>query len=131
MVLSSKIKYEQSYSDKLFAPFNRVLVEDSTSIKLDPRLVADFPGSRNQSGKKSATLKIHTLIDILTEHFCYFDIKSFAKNEQSTAQDILTIANASDLVIRDLGYFTLAAFKKLQLPKILFFKSAKIRCASF
>lgn len=131
MVLSSKIKYEQPFSDQLFCRFKRVLVEDSTSIKLDPKLVADFPGSRNQTGKKSATLKIHAFIDILTERFCYFDINAFAKNDQSAAEDILTIANASDLVIRDLGYFTLSAFKKLQLAKIFFFKSVKIRCLSF
>ena len=112
----------------MFCHFNRVLVEDSTSIKLSPKLVADFPGSRNQTGKKSATLKIHAMIDILTEQFCYFDISEFAKNDQSAAQDILTIAKASDLVIRDLGYFTLAAFKKLQLAKIFFFKPAKILC---
>jgi hypothetical protein len=131
MVVSSKINYEQRFSDQLFSRFNRVLVEDSTSIKLAPKLVADFPGSRNQTGKKSATLKIHACIDILTEQFCYFDISAFAKNDQSAAEDILTIANASDLVIRDLGYFTLAAFKKLQLAKIFFFEPAKIRCPSF
>lgn len=131
MMLSSKIKYGQTYDHQLFSGFNRVLVEDSTSIKLDPMLSKDFPGGRNQTGKTSATLKIHAIIDILTERFFHFDICAFTKNDQRCAKDILSLAKASDLLIRDLGYFSLAVLKKLRLAKIFFFEPVANRCNYF
>ena len=124
IMFSAKIKDESKRQSHVFASFNRVLVSDSTSIKLDAKLAEDFPGSRNQSGKKSATLKIQATIDILTQQFCYFDISAFTKNDQRASKDILSIAQALDLVIRDLGYFSCAVFKQLEERKIFFFESA-------
>ena len=124
IMFSAKIKDESKRQSHVFASFNRVLVSDSTSIKLDAKLAEDFPGSRNQSGKKNATLKIQATIDILTQQFCYFDISAFTKNDQRASKDILSIAQALDLVIRDLGYFSCAVFKQLEERKIFFFESA-------
>jgi len=126
IMFSSKIKELPKNQSHVFASFNRVLVKDSTSIKLDPKLAKDFPGSKNHTGKKSATLKIQAIIDILTQQFCYFEISAFAKNDQSASKDILAIAQALDLVIRDLGYFSCAVFKQLDERKIFFFESAQI-----
>lgn len=130
MMFSCKIKAQPNHQSHIFASFKRVLVNDSTSIKLNPKLAKDFPGGRNQTGKKSATLKIQAIIDILTDQFCYFDISAFAKNDQSASKDILTIAQPSDLVIRDLGYFCCAVLKQLNERKIFFFESTQIRCVS-
>ena len=124
IMFSAKIKDESKRQSHVFASFNRVLVSDSTSIKLDAKLAEGFPGSRNQSGKKNATLKIQATIDILTQQFCYFDITAFTKNDQRASKDILSIAQALDLVIRDLGYFSCAVFKQLEERKIFFFESA-------
>jgi hypothetical protein len=124
IMFSSKIKDESNSQSHVFASFNRVLVNDSTSIKLDAKLAQDFPGSKNQSGNKNATLKIQATIDILTQQFCYFDISAFTKNDQRASKDILSIAQALDLVIRDLGYFSCAVFKQLEERKIFFFEPA-------
>ena len=124
IMFSTKINAQPKNQSHIFTSFNRVLVIDSTSIKLDPKLAKDFPGSKNHTGKKSATLKIQAMIDILTQQFCYFEISAFAKNDQRASKDILPVAKASDLVIRDLGYFSCAVFKKLDKRKIFFFKPA-------
>lgn len=124
IMFSSKIKDDPMRQSDVFDSFNRVLVSDSTSIKLDAKLAEDFPGSRNQSGKINATLKIQATIDILTQQFCNFDISAFTKNDQRASKDILSIAQPLDLVIRDLGYFSCAVFKQLEERKIFFFESA-------
>ena len=64
IMFSSKIKDESNNQSHIFASFNRVLVNDSTSIKLDAKVAKDFPGSKNQCGNKNATLKIQAIIDI-------------------------------------------------------------------
>ena len=124
IMFSAKIKDQPKRQSHVLASFNRVLVNDSTSIKLDAKLAEDFPGSKNQSGKKNATLKIQATLDILTQQFCYFDISAFTKNDQRASKDILSIAQALDLVIRDLGYFSCAVFKQLDQRKIFFFEPA-------
>jgi len=93
----------------LFAPFRRVLLHDSSVIALPSRFAKEFPGSANRH-KTFAQLKIQVVCDLLTarvEHLC---LSGFARNDQRAAPDILEILKAGDLVIRDLGYFVLAAF---------------------
>lgn len=124
IIQSSKIKSKPQYNKKLFVDFNRVLVQDSTSIKIDPKLANVFPGTQNKARKKNATLKIQAVIDILTEQFTFFDITPFTKNDQSASKTILDIAQPSDLIIRDLGYFSGPVFKEMDLKNIFFFESA-------
>lgn len=119
---NTRTKDEPCFKNQLFSSFNRVLVQDSTSIKLPAKLAQDFPGSRNQTGKKNATAKIQAVMDILSEQFCYFNITAFTKNDQSASKDIFQIAQPQDLIIRDLGYFACAIFKKLHLRNIFFFE---------
>ena len=51
--------------------------------------------------------------EALRERFSHFGIGSFRDNDQKAAKDILGIAKAGDLVIRDLGYFVLEVFAKM------------------
>ncbi len=120
---STRIGDEPCFENHLFSHFNRVLVQDSTSIKLDARLSRDFPGGRNQTRKKNATAKIQAVMDILAERFCYFNITPFTRNDQGASKDILQIAQPLDLIIRDLGYFACAVFRKLHLRNVFFFES--------
>lgn len=99
--------------------FRRVLLQDSTAIALPPELIADFPGPRNKFGQH-ACAKIQAVIDLLHERYCAFELSPYTKNDQAAAHDIFTIAGAGDLVIRDLGYFVLAALKQMQAKGIYF-----------
>lgn len=104
----------------VFASFGRVLIQDSTNLTLAPRLAYAFPGGRNQSDQTFASLKIQTIYDLLAEGFLHFQLDGFTRNDQRAAPDILRVARAGDLVLRDLGYFVLGCFQKMNQRGIFF-----------
>lgn len=103
-----------------FRHFPRVLIQDSTSIALPPSMASRFPGPKNQTKKTNATLKIQTVYDALTQAFLSFELTPFTRNDQAASPDILRIAQPSDLILRDLGYFTLAVLEQLHQRRIYY-----------
>ncbi|RPH75430.1 IS4 family transposase [bacterium] len=100
--------------------FNRILIEDSTSIKLNNKLSKAYPGNKNGNATDYAILKIQSTYDILKKRFIRLDITNFRKNDQGYSANIFQIAKAGDLIIRDLGYFVLGVFKRLSQEGIYF-----------
>lgn len=92
-------------------PVRRILAQDSVSIALHPCLRADFPGSGNQHGSARASLKIQVTLDLLNHQLEAFTLSGFNRNDQAAAPDILTALRPGDLVLRDLGYFTLESLE--------------------
>lgn len=109
MVLSTSLGWQQSLGRGVFAQFGRVLLQDSTCVSLPDCLARVFPGSRNHL-RAYAVLKIQTVYDLLAERFVKFKLTPFSCNDQAAAPDILDLLREHDLVIRDLGYFTLVTF---------------------
>ena len=103
-----------------FAAFKRVLIQDSTILKLPDKLVDEFPGSNNQTGKKKAGIRLQTVYDLLHERFVYFDPAPFCRNDQAAACDILDLACPGDLILRDLGYFTITALSQMVSSQVYF-----------
>lgn len=97
----------------VFGPFRRVLIEDSTVVPLAASLAKAYPGGANQSGKKNAAAKVHTVYDLLAGSFLRFGIFPFTRNDQAAAPDILSLARKGDLLLRDLGFFVLSVFRRM------------------
>lgn len=93
--------------------FPRVLIQDSTTLKLSPHLASVFPGSRNQCGAAHGQPRIQSLYDLRAQRFVSFRLSGFNRNDQAAAPDVLAVAQAGDLVLRDLGYFVLATFQQI------------------
>ena len=95
--------------------FRRILIQDSTLVRLPATLAQAFPGSKNWTKVDFALVKIQAVYDILTEQFCWYWFSPFTVNEQAIASTILDdFIQRGDLLIRDLGYFVLDAFSSLQ-----------------
>ncbi len=109
--ISTKIK--GTIAEKL-KQFKRILIEDSTCIKLNSKLEPEYPGNRNQKEKSHAILKIQTTYEVIKRRFIRFEITNFRKNDQGYSPEITQIAKPGDLIIRDLGYFVTEVFKTLQ-----------------
>ena len=95
---SSKITNEQVWQDK----FNRILVQDSTIIRLPSRLFAEFSGVKNAHATV-CNARIQGVYDLISRRFTQFSIDPYSKNDLSAAKDIKI--EPKDLVLRDRGYF--------------------------
>lgn len=119
-VFSKLLLQAQSYLMKdcpklieVFKDFNRVLIEDSTVIELSERLQSDYPGT-NRGGKGSKSqVKIDIIHDIVRGTLVDAKIYPGNKNDVSIANRILKYVECKDLIIRDLGYFTLDSLQAI------------------
>jgi hypothetical protein len=112
-LLARRAQPHRALRPAALASFRRVLVQDSTTIPLTPKLAAAFPGARNQRGAQCGLLKIQALYDLLAQRFVSFRLSSFRRNDQAAAPDVMAVVRPGDLVLRDLGYFVTASFQQI------------------
>jgi DDE family transposase len=97
------------------ASFNRVLIEDSTVAELHEKLSPHFKGSGGAGSK--AAVKINYIFDYLSEQAV--DIQFFPGNkpDQALADQVIPLLEKDDLLIRDLGYYSLERIKDIEKKK--------------
>jgi hypothetical protein len=110
--LLGKLVTPASFVPEALQSFGRVIIQDSTTLALYPKLAAAFPGPRNQSQKASASLKIQVFYDLLSLRCLRFGLTAFTTNDQKASPMILSLARRGDLIIRDLGYMVLDVLAK-------------------
>lgn len=93
--------------------FARVLIQDSTTIKLCSRLAAVFPGASNHHGSHRGILKIQAVYELVSQRFVHFALSGFTRNDQAAAYDILSLLKPGELVLRDLGYFVIGSLQQI------------------
>ena len=116
-VLSEQIGV--GYASNLFKMFNNVLLQDSTTLRLQQNLSKIFKGNHSR-GEQKAVARIQSIFNLKTLSFKYFSLGSFTENDQSASKIILPLIKKGDLVIRDMGYFAIAIFQKIIASKAHF-----------
>lgn len=101
----------------LFKAFRRVLVQDSTTLRLPHCLNHLFPGAVVR-GVKTAIARIQSVMDLKRMQFVHFSLGAYTENDQSASPSILAVARKGDLLIRDLGYFVLRVLQKLVKERV-------------
>lgn len=112
----------RSVTAGVFAAFNRVLLHDSTALKLPERFHASFKGCSNQNKRMQSTMKIQLVSDLLSGRILHLSLSGFTRNDQAASGDILAEARPGDLVLRDLGYFVSENFR-IMIERGIFFLS--------
>jgi len=105
--------------------FPRVILQDSTCQPVPERLAKAFPGSRNQRRLKRGLLKLQFITDLVGGAVLHWSLSGFTRNDQAASVDILTIARRGDLILRDLGFFSLKVFHHLDLLGAFFLSRCK------
>ena len=116
-------RVETKKTNKIFKTFNRIMIDDSTTVRLPDDLVHDFPGNVVRGEKKSQA-KIHALYNLTDNNFSFLHIHSFSNNDQSLSGNSLPYLEKGDLCIRDLGFLVLGVLEKL-VEKGVYFISRK------
>lgn len=99
-------------------PFERILIEDSTVIPMAKSNATQFPNNGNCKGA-TAGCKVNLLTDLLHGSVLASRLHQARQPDQALALDILDHCKARDLVIRDMGFFTLKALRGIEARKAL------------
>ena len=91
----------------LLASFSRVFLEDSTQCRLHEKLADTFKGSGGSAS--TSTVKIDVIYELRHHQLQELIVTDGKAADQGHAAAILPHLRAGDLVIRDLGYFSLDA----------------------
>jgi hypothetical protein len=105
-VMLSKCNPHQIQSIKRLGRFKRILLQDSTIIKLPLRLFEVFSGVNNAHGA-ACNARIQGIYDLLSGRFIHFSIDPYSKNDQAATMEIPV--QPGDLILRDRGYFRVQA----------------------
>jgi hypothetical protein len=101
---------------KVFAPlflpeFNRIRIKDATRFNVSDRLSNNYPGAGGSQGSSNATICIQFEYDAKSGKILSLDITSGRRNDQTDAKETVTRVDLGDLIIRDLGYYSLPTLK--------------------
>lgn len=99
--IARKINWNEIEQLRISGKYKRILVQDSTIIKLPRRLFEIFSGVSN-GHSKVCNARIQGIYDLLAEQFVSFSIDTYSKNDLEAAPE--TILMEGDLVLRDRGY---------------------------
>lgn len=106
-------KYQTKTVEKLIdvKQFSRILVQDSTVIRLPMRLFEKFSGVKN-AHSAVCNARIQGIYDLVSQRFISFTIDPYSKNDFSVTLDIPV--EPGDLILRDRGYFTVQSVEELK-----------------
>lgn len=114
---------ENAKKKGLFDVFNSIYIEDSTSCELNERVKSSFKGCGGSGSK--AGYKIHTIFNATSSNIDSLDVTPSNISDQSHANAIVSKLQQNDLVIRDLGYFSISCFEKIALNEAYFISRLK------
>lgn len=92
--------------------FKNVYICDSTLLDLPDKLEKVYPGIGSPNPK--ASIKLQVIFDVLQRRFKSIELWPTRGNDISYNPNIVKTLCAGDLVIYDLGYFSMATFKQIK-----------------
>lgn len=93
-----------------FRRFKRILIQDSTVIKLPSKLMGVFSGVKNAS-VQVCNVRIQSVFNVLSGFFTQWSIDAYSKNDSAAAPELPI--EAGDLILRDRGYFATTEFERI------------------
>ncbi|MCW5913586.1 MAG: hypothetical protein KIT66_03175 [Chitinophagaceae bacterium] len=90
--------------------FKRIIIQDSTVIKLPARLATFYSGVKN-GFFQAVNARLQYAFDALTNHGVLFGLNSYSVNDLKAAGSL--DVEKGNLVLRDRGYFGLTEVKRL------------------
>jgi hypothetical protein len=94
----------------MFLGFRKVRIADSSIIEVPEDFVEQYPGCGNQN-KKSASLKLQVNLELKTGEI-NLEVKEGKSSDHTS--EVAFMTEAGELSIRDLGYYSFGALKRIE-----------------
>ena len=96
--------------------FGRVIVEDSTVVSMAKSNAENFPNNGNRH-EMTAGCKCLLIADLISGKALDFQLHAAREADQALAFESVDHCRKNDLLIRDMGFFSLAALAEIQSRK--------------
>ncbi len=110
-VLSQKISTFTSIRVDLLGHFKRILIFDSSSWNIDPKLKTVLPGCGGSASE--ASCKLQACYEYKQGELSFFEITSGITPDGAYAYQVPSHVQRGDLVLVDLGYFNIKIFREI------------------
>ena len=105
-------RFKESAAALQAGSIRRILVEDSTCQVMPKGNAAGFPAHGNHHGS-TAGVKIDFAFDLLAGEALSHSLHGATEQDKTIGKDFIFQVRAGDLVLRDMGYFSLAEFRAI------------------
>lgn len=92
--------------------FRAVKVLDSTEFKLPDSFAGDFPGYAACNAAACAAIQFE--YDVLSKKICCLQLGSARESDKTFADQRMDSIERGDLILRDLGYYSLKSYAKIE-----------------
>jgi len=128
-ILKQKISQITSIKTELLKPFNRVIIVDSSSWDVDPKLADIFGGSGGTAS--AANCKVQTFYEYKRGELSFFEITAGTRPDNNYTHQLANHIQANDLQLTDLGYFCLETFHDIDAKGAFFLSRFAIKTTLF
>ena len=109
-VLRQKLASPKPLDAALLRPFRRILIFDSSSWDIDPKLKAVLPGCGG--GASEANCKLQAGYEYKRGQLGFFQVSAGTRPDQAYSPALPGLVAKGDLVLEDLGYFKVKTFRQ-------------------
>jgi transposase len=120
-LLEERFIAQSRFAGKIWDDFPHVRVKDSTKFKIPDQLQEHFKGN----GGSVAGMCIQYEYDLKTGKIFDLTIHSGEENDLKDAKETCDKVNKNDLILRDLGYYSIAVFKAIADKEACFLSRLK------
>jgi len=100
------------YDARFLPEYTRVCIKDSTRFNLPERLSDYYKGSGGSKGTSNAAVCIQFEYDVRNGRILSLEITRGSRNDQTDAKETIANVELGDLILRDLGYYSLPTLSK-------------------
>lgn len=126
-IFSAFIAFKLTGSVRL-PDFNRIIIQDSTIVKLPQRLFDDFSGVKNHS-TQVANARIQLALNLGNHSLSLFSLDQYSKPDVSEAKALPI--EEGDLILRDRGYLSVQEIQRIQKANAFYIFRYKFKMKYF
>lgn len=106
-------RFSSGFSDGKLGMIRRILVEDSSVQSMPKANAGLFPAHGNRHGS-TAGVKIDFAYDLLAAEVASHTLEAATEQDKTIGKEFVAMVRECDLVLRDMGYFSLAEFVEIE-----------------